>query len=217
MGARITGRIDPVQRTIGAYIPEGEPKARAEAFARFAIGERTRVERESYNGKPPRRTTKVDGTLGKSEFQVRPEGGRIEYEWDNIGPMLEWILDALFRASPVGPEAEGHYREDHELWINGQPGSPSNVPRNWSEIIIMNSRPYARKLERKYSIYETMAAYASRRFNNQARVKFTFRSPLGGYVWLGGRSGGKRASAGKRAAHTAETQTRVPALIIRPL
>lgn len=198
MGARITGRIDPVQRTIGAYIPEGEPKARAEAFARFAIGERTRVERESYNGKPPARTTTVDGRKGASEFSVKPEGGRIEYEWQALTPVLEWLLDALFRASPLGPTEGGHYREDHELWADGRPASPSSIPANWSELVVMNSRPYARRLEQRYSIYQTTARFASQRFGRLARFRFAYRSTV--------TTGPKRAAT-----------TRVPAIVVTRL
>jgi hypothetical protein len=47
------------------------------------------------------------------------------------------------------------------------------------EGIFVNAKPYARKLEKLYAVYETVAALAASRFGKSARVRYTFATYAG--------------------------------------
>lgn len=216
----ISTRIAIVNRSAEAFFSEDlSPEGRSRELAAFALRNLTEAQetnRKALGGIPPHNTI-VDGFKGRPEEAVRPDGV-IVHEFEVINDMFAYIDLLLIKHSPV---LKGDYRRSHVLYADGVEIDPSgaNLPEA-AEYVYMSALPYSRKIERGLSrqapsgVYEVTAALANRRFGNLARAIFSYRSPLGGYVALGGRRGGKKASAEKRAAHNSEAETRVPAIII---
>jgi hypothetical protein len=163
----------------------------------------------------------VDGKKGIPLTSVNPDNGNISFIFDLVFPMLAWIDEQLVLNSPWGDDPI-HYARSHILLADGVEIDPSEGIPPAQEYFFVNTVPYARKIERGESsqapdgVYEVVADQARRRFGNLAIVRFTYRSILGPYVRLGGKSGGKAASPELRAAHKAETETRNPAILVLP-
>jgi hypothetical protein len=147
----------------------------------------------------------VDGQLGKALEQVEA-GGYTLTEFELLGNVVDAALQALFEASPVGPDKDGHYRDDHWLYVNGQrrdaaaEGAAVEIGPT-DEVVIINMRPYARKIEggarerfrRRMTnrrpglsvqapngVYEVTARALKQRFGNIATIRFAYRGVMGG-------------------------------------
>lgn len=176
------------------------PKARSArlaAFAKEAIAEANELNRAATGREVPYEVA-VDRQPGKPIEQVSPDGV-VFAEWSLIAGVVEWIGDELLQASPI---LTGKYMRSHVLFVDNvehEPGAPLNEAA--SEYAFVNRQPYARKIERGQSpqapdgVYEVIAALASRRFGNQARIRYTFRSLTG----------------------TKDKTDRQPAIIVRPI
>lgn len=156
--------------------------ARLAAFAKEAIAEANEIN-QAATGRAVPYEVAVDRQPGKPIEQVSPDGV-VFAEWSLIAGVVEWIGDELLQASPI---LTGKYMRSHVLFVDGvehEPGAPLNEAA--SEYAVVNRQPYARKIERGQSpqapdgVYEVIAALASRRFGNQARIRYTFRSLTGG-------------------------------------
>ncbi|MBI1621499.1 hypothetical protein [Aquamicrobium zhengzhouense] len=160
------------------------PKAKSQRLAAFAkekIAEADAINRNAL-GRDVDREVYVDGSAGRAIEQVSPDGV-VFAEWSMIGSVLEWIGEELLLASPI---LTGKYMRSHILFVDDvehQPGTPLNEAA--SEYAFVNKQPYARKIERGQSpqapdgVYEVIASLASRRFGNQARIRYSFRSLTG--------------------------------------
>jgi hypothetical protein len=120
------------------------------------------------------------------------------------------IVDAAIRMlmerSPVGPGRNGHYRDDHWLFVNGvrrdatHEGDVVQI-KPGDEVVIINMKPYARKIEggprnrfnRRLAdrrpglsaqapngVYEITARDLQRKFGTVATIRFTYRALIGG-------------------------------------
>jgi hypothetical protein len=115
----------------------------------------------------------------------------------------------LVERSPFGPDIEGHYRDDHWIYVNGvrrdvarEDGNPINIGPN-DKVIIINMRPYARKIEgganKRFSnrltdrrpglsvqapngVYEITARDLQRMFGKIALIRFTYHGIIGGVL-----------------------------------
>ncbi len=216
----ISTRISIINRNAEVWFAEEmSPQARSAALAAFArsnLAEAQETNRKALGAIPPHLTI-VDGSPGKSEDAVNPDGV-IVHDFEVMDDMFGFIDLLLIKHSPV---RSGKYRKSHVLFADGveiDPQSPT-IPLA-KEYVYLSTVPYARKIERGLSkqapdgVYEVTAALAAKRFGNVARIRFGYQSPIRAYVALGGKRGGKKASAAKRFAHNRETETRVPAIII---
>lgn len=146
----------------------------------------------------------VDGVLGKPLEQVKPDGVTLT-EFELIGHVVDAVLQELFQVSPYGPEKGGHYRDDHWLFVNGQrrdasvEGGAVRIDPT-DKVVIINTRPYARKIEggaRRRSggrasprrpglsvqapdgVYEITARKMAGRLGNIAVINFTYLALAG--------------------------------------
>lgn len=91
----------------------------------------------------------TDGVLRRDFAQVKPFG-KIEFvARANLLEIVQWIMAELFRRSPV---KTGRYRQSHILLINGVEargnwGVALQQAKAGDRIQVVNSQPYARKLE----------------------------------------------------------------------
>ncbi|WP_431861377.1 hypothetical protein [Azospirillum sp.] len=106
---------------------------------------------EAKQGAYPKQTI-VDGRRGAAEEQVKP-GGVIEYHINPVAEAIDAIYEELVKRSPVGPAKGGHYRDDHQMFVNGIPFNAEEAGRkievfpSGTEVVFINTRPYARKIE----------------------------------------------------------------------
>lgn len=95
----------------------------------------------------------TDGVFRRDYRHVKPYG-RIEFfTRPNRTQAVLWALEQLRALSPVGPDEDGHYRDDHWILVNGE-GVTGADPRKVldsappdARVQIANIRPYARKIE----------------------------------------------------------------------
>jgi hypothetical protein len=218
-------KLDPIAQDIQVYLREDlSPQAKSKAFAQFArdaIAE-TDAKNDAAAGRDVKYQTFVDGSKSESLETVRPNG-TIAAEWDIITDLFQWIHEQLVQNSPID---SGQYARSHEFYADDSKAD-WNSPPAAQNYYFVNAQPYARKIEAvgnrpvfsrqaPHGVYQVVAALAARRFSNSAIIRFTFRSPEAAYVALGGRKGGKTASASKRAAHDAHNASRNPAILILP-
>lgn len=230
----ITTRISLITRDAESFFSDelsaDAQSAALAAFARSNLSEAQETNRRAL-GSVPDHETIVDGSRGKSEDAVRPDGV-IVHDFEILDDMFGYIDLLLIKHSPV---LTGKYRRSHVLYADGVEIDPAaaTIP-DASEYVYLSVLPYARKIERGLSkqapdgVYEVTAALAAKRFGNMARIRFSYRSPLGAYVALPrkkrvtfsgkvtdrDRKGRLAAGEGDRDAHNRERETRVPAIVI---
>ncbi len=186
-------RVAPIDREVVISLTKGlAPADQSRELARFArqsLKEAQDINRASI-GRVPEHTTIVDGRRGASEDSVKPNGV-VTYEFHLLDDLFAWIGQKLMEASPV---KTGLYQDSHVLFADGVEVAPGSPLPDASEYAFVNAQPYARKIERGLSpqapdgVYEGVAALAARRFGNLARIKFSYRSFVGGNVgsWAAG-------------------------------
>lgn len=135
-------------------------------------------------------TTLVDNKEGRSEYDVK-NAGRIEYILPtNLLEITLFVMDMLIAQSPLGKGAaanrSGRYNENHKIIVNGHmvdemqlknmiANPPPNEGKN-DQVLIVNTQPYAQKIERGESmqtptgVYKRVAAAAKRRFGKVAFI-----------------------------------------------
>jgi hypothetical protein len=144
----------------------------------------------------------VDGVLGKPLDQAQQF---TLTRFDLRTNVVDAAIRLLMARSPIGPEEGGHYQDDHWLFIN-------NARRDFSleghlidiepgeEVVIINMRPYARKIEggARYryrnrttdrrpglsaqapdGVYEITARDLQLKFGKLATIRFAYRAMMG--------------------------------------
>jgi hypothetical protein len=219
----IRSRIETFDRDVELILSSAlSPQARSQKLADYAKRELAKAETRNKRalGYVPPHETFVDGRQGAPVETVQPDGTVI-YEFSLIETALEVIAQMLIKASPV---LKGDYRASIALYADGDEVPPGARPPPASEYSFVSSVPYARKIERGLSnqapdgVFEVVAALASRRFGNIARIRFGYRSVDGGAIggWAqtaSARSLARRVRKGRESGHT-EWLTRQPAIII---
>lgn len=201
---------DVIFRTMAGLSPQDQSKAVA-AYARQVIADADLQNARAEGHQVPKRTF-VDGGPSSDFERVRP-GGTIVAEWDIGLELIQWIYDQLQTHSPV---KTGRYKGSITVYADGEEVDDlAHVPEA-TEIAFVPLVPYARKVEKWDGVFEAVAALAAARFGNVARVKFSYRNPLGSASEL-------EAWAGKRAAAIADIakrrkvyahDTRQPAIVL---
>lgn len=148
----------------------------------------------------------VDGVEGAPFEAVKPTG-MILIRFLRFNVAFDWIWERLLYRSPYAPKRPNadpptHYADEHRIFINGI--EAKSVPRDLSgvaEIVIANTTPYARKIERGLSlmapdgVYEMVAREAKERFGTAVGIEFDYRS----FPGQGPRSGLARARGGTQS------------------
>lgn len=224
MGVRT--KVDAVDRDVKLIIDELlSPAGRSRQFADAAqemLDDADNTNRQVL-GRVPRNKTWVDGREGTALETVKPSGGIIVREYELIFDVLVFISDILKKMSPVGrgpdkrPGHPGFYRASHLLFADGQEVPLSASVPEASQYVFLSAAPYARRIEKRSTVYEMAAAKAAARFGNIAKVRFGWQSPLLSYV-RGGANRAERAAQrnqpAKQSAKHIERATRVPAIIV---
>lgn len=178
-------RVPAISRDIELMIVDTlSPEAQSTFLVEFAREklEQAQSENRAALGRVPDHQTFVDGQRRDDLESVRPNGV-IAFEFELLEQLLAWIGEQLVLHSPV---LSGKYANSHVVFVDGVEAAPGSVPMDGEEWAFINTVPYARKIERGLSpqapdgVYEAVAAIASRRFGNIARIRYTFRSITGG-------------------------------------
>lgn len=177
-------------------------------------------------------TTFVNGKEGASEDDVVPPGP-ILYQFSYWQPVIAFALDFLRRRSPLGPGKRsegdfgiGHYRDAHRVMIGSQFIDPAAEIAADETPIIVNTQPYARKIEVGFmqmsverGIYLEAAAAVKRQFggrNGAINVTQEWVTLPGGYILKGRFRRGfrKNARTGLKKDTQAGQPMRYPALVL---
>lgn len=132
--------------------------------------------------------TFVDGREGAPLESVSP-GGTILFRFQRVAQAIDWIYAELLSRSPLGPDKDGHYRDDHFLFINDvqvsvAQGAPLEIPPG-ATLVFLDDKPYSRKIELGESfqatdgVYELTARDARKQFPS-ADISFTYRALMSG-------------------------------------
>lgn len=157
------------------------PKAQSRAVAEFAQEKLAEAEDQNRRalGRTPDHKTIVDGRLDASLESVKPDGV-IVFEFDLLTDLFVWIKEQLVTHSP---HRSGTYATSHRFFADGIEADPARPPLASDEWVFAPSDlPYARKIERGLSrrapdgVYQVVAVLAARRFGNQARIQFSYRT-----------------------------------------
>jgi hypothetical protein len=193
-------------------------------FAEFAQGliDDAKARNAAALGDVPPYTVSVDGRLGAPLTSAQPNhpiGVFVEFEL--VFEVVQWCVEMLKTHSPV---KSGRYQRSHVVLVDGVAIDGDVVPPSAQRITIVNTQPYARKIERGQSsqaptgVYQVVATMASAKFSNVARIAFGYETPNFGAIdeWAASPAGvawAKRKRRGKTKGH-AEWLRRQPAIII---
>lgn len=220
----ITARVQTMDRDVELLIDETlSPEAYSQAFGRAArrIIERQDNENAASLGRDVTYDTFVDGRESSALETAR---SRIVAEWDLMGSLFEDVFAMLLEESPV---LTGAYAQSITLFADNVPVAPTAtdaVPEA-GEYFFAATVPYARKIERGQSswapdgVFQAVAAVASKRFGNIARIKYSMRSIRGGAIGDWASSSGYVAPGRLRnrpGERRTEWLTRQPAIVIVP-
>lgn len=177
--ATVTTRIESLDKDIEVILKNDlSPEARSRAFGQFAreVIEETDAQNDSVAGRDVKYQTFVDGA--KSD-NLESAKSVIVAEWETLTDSFEWIEEQLILHSPRGPDVNGHYGESHVFLADGVEANPAKPPPDMTEGTFINSKKYARKLEKLYAVYQTVASLAADRFGQSVRVRYTFANYAG--------------------------------------
>lgn len=212
-------KVAPVEKIIRARIDAAlSPAARQQLIAQVArekLGE-AQQQNQRVLGRVPDHETIVNGRRGVPLETAHPDRGVIVFKFELISQVVAWIYAELVRRSPIGPAGgAGTFKDQHVILADGVQVLPNEALPAAAEVVILNTTPYARKLEigttqsgRPFVInaeprlYDTVSHEAAARFSNVAKISYTFR-PLQGGAKIRARGGGKR-------------DMRYPCVVIRP-
>lgn len=148
--------------------------------------EKTRIlgEQTARAGIAPTTETIVDRVRG-APIEAATAKSTIIIEFEYLREIALWIMETL-RAKAVS--RSGNYQSKFDLMVNGRPFDVMAIAHETREIVIVNTAPYARRLEigktkdgspfiiavSKYEFTKKIAAQAQARFGNFARVRHTY-------------------------------------------
>lgn len=224
---RLKRSAPTVRLNISDHISPERRKEIVRTRANALLKESQEVNRRALGRVPPHETF-VDGRLDDRLATIKPDKGVIVFQFDLASEMFEWIEAQLILNSPIGKEPKSpEYSKSHVFFADNMQADPA-APQSGDVFVFLSSVPYARKIEgiggrRGQSdqapdgVYEGVAALASRRFGNLARIKFGFRSFQEGGIVMNPAISDLRRSFGRAGASQiakAERDTRQPAIII---
>lgn len=182
LDASIGGDSTDIDRMIDQSLSH---QARRGYILQRVIEQRARIEAERRGAKV---TLTVDGIKNTTESMIKDTSVVVwQFQW--VGDLVRWIDQQLIAASPVEQNASKStpgefqrsfiaYADGSEFDLNG------DVPEEVSEYIIMNTQPYAGKIERGESpqapdgVFQGVAHLAAHLVDpTWASVKFEYRTP----------------------------------------
>lgn len=218
----IETRFKPTDREVLFDLSGLSPAEQSAALAAFARQEiaAARAQNERALGGSLAYETFVDGSRSDRLERVAPNGV-IVAEFDLGTDVVQWTWDMVQKHSPV---LTGAFRASQRLYADGvEVEGPASVPFGADEIVILSVAPYARKIERRQSdqapdgVYEAVAALAAARYGAQARIRFSYRAPIGGDTaleqWARRHSATPQAAAKPRRRQYG-VDVRQPAIVI---
>lgn len=134
--------------------------------------------------------TRVDGKRNAAEESVNLAGGTITYVFSQLAQAANWALDECRKRSPV---RSGAFRKSWAVLVDGKlwDAAPATIPMG-SEVWIVNTMPYARKIEvggqkikTDPQIVEAVRQIVPRRFNG-IKAQRAFKPLAGGRDARGG-------------------------------
>jgi hypothetical protein len=199
------------------------PKARSALIADHArnVLRETQAHNRRILGSDPEHMQIVDRVEGAPLEAVDPDHGVIVFSFDVSVDLFAYIGRLLLEHSPV---LTGAYQRSHQLYADHVPVDAYDPKVRADEWVFLSTSPYARKIERGQSdqapdgVYQGVAAMAAKRYGNVASVRFSYRSPMLGYVPGGANRAERaalRAQPARLAAMKMERATRVPAIVVR--
>ncbi len=213
--ATVRTRVEFIDRDILVDTSTGGSAALA-AYAREARDEALAINRAA-SGRDTPVTTFVDGARSERLETVRPDGV-IVFEFDVGSDVVRYCFDMLVAHSPV---LTGAYQRSHRIYADGVEVETPEQASGASEVSIVSSVPYARKIERGLSqkapdgVYQTVATMAAQRFGNQARVRFSYRAPMNaGDLEKWAAANAARKARGRKQRARYEANIRQPAITI---
>ncbi len=191
-------RITPIRRDLDVMFKQGiGDKAQSALLATFALEkiEEAKAQNKQVLGVVPPYKIYVDGRQGAPLESVKPNGV-IRVEFQLVNEALAWIYEQLQKHSPV---LTGQYANSHELFADGAQVANPNAAPPAEEYVFLNTQPYARKIEGDLSrepsskqapqgVYEAVATLAQSKFSRLGKIRFSYRTPIGGQI-AGGRVG----------------------------
>lgn len=224
MPGRTAVRLDPIARDIALVLDEAlSPEAQEALLASAATEALTDAQETNRQalGYVPEHETFVDGARRAGITGITPKSS-VVFEFKLLTDIIEWVETQLILHSPVRTE---RYARSHVWFADDVECDPLSPPPA-EQYVVLNSQPYARKVERGLSkqapdgVYLAVAALAKRRFGNVAYVGFGYRSFPGGAVgkWAGSATAAalaRRVRRGNPNRHM-DWLTRQPAIIIDP-
>jgi hypothetical protein len=191
-------RITPIRRDLDVMFKQGiGDKAQSALLAAFALEkiEEAKAQNKQALGRVPPYKTYVDGREGAPLESVKPNGV-IRVEFQLVNEAIAWIYQQLQIHSPV---LTGRYANSHELFADGVQVDNPNAAPPAEEYVFLNTQPYARKIEGDLSrepssrqapegVYEAVATLAQNKFSRLGKIRFSYRTPIGGQI-AGGRIG----------------------------
>ena len=164
--------------------PEGQSKALA-SFARKRIaeidGDNARIigRRVSYE-------TFVDGSPSDALSRVKPNGV-IVAKWRLGLEVVEYVWDLVHKSGPVSNTSHaGRYRRSARIFADQKEVDSPKDAIGASEVVIVPTVPYARKIERGRKgyapgkVYEGVYALANARYGNVAKIRYVYQGLIGG-------------------------------------
>lgn len=98
----------------------------------------------SSGSAPPTFRTYVDGKKGVMEEAASLHGGVVVYKFSSLAQAANWALTECQKRSPV---SSGNFRKSWALLVNGKIWPAlDDIPQS-SEVWIVNTAPYSRKIE----------------------------------------------------------------------
>lgn len=150
--------VSSFTKTIDVFIDKNlSPEARSRTFAKYASGVKEELIDQNKQALGVRIEPKqtVDGREEAPLESVKP-GGVILFEFDLGAPIIQFSLDLLQKVSPFDPTPDGiHYVEHHQIWIDDVLYNGEQVD-TFDKLVITNGLIYARKIEQKFAIYESI-------------------------------------------------------------
>lgn len=224
----VVTKFKPIERDVLFDLAGLSAEEQSAALAEFARQELAAAEAQNERalGHTVTYDTFVDGAKSANLNAVKPNGV-IVGDFDLGTDLVAWIYEQLVKHSPVGSAPKdkhpGLYRKSHAIYVDGKEiDGPEDVSVDAEEIVITNVVPYARKIEGGLSkqspdgVYQAVAAMAAARYGNQARIRFTYRSPIGGATqldtWASARASRENGSARQRRQY--QKNVRQPAITI---
>jgi hypothetical protein len=220
-------RVDVISRE-AVFRPGGglSPAEVSARFAKFAAAQIAAIDADNAAavGHALPRQTFVDGTESDNLSRVRPDGV-IVAQWTLTTEVVRYVYDKIVATAP---KLSGRFAKSQRIYADGVEVETPEQAVGAEEVVIASTVPYARKIEGGFSktggawatnqngVYHAVAAMASAKYGNIAKIKFGAREVLGGGTdlasWASGHSA-MIAHEGKRRKQHAK-DSRQPAVVI---